>query len=115
MLAVDQSNLSVDDMERLGMMYFKGDGINRDPEKAYKTWKAAAARGSPGAAFSVSGCLLAGMGVEKDINAAFAIVKDLAENKNYPLAHYQIACCYIAGTGTQPDMKKAVAHMEVSI
>jgi TPR repeat protein len=114
MLAADPASLSVDDQERLGMMYFKGDGINQDYTKAYKTWQAAADRGSPGALFSVSGCLLTGMGVAKDEKAAFAIVRDLALQRNYPLAHYQLACCYIAGTGTEPSIEKAVTHMEVS-
>lgn len=87
MVASDPKTLPVDDLERLGMIYFKGEGVQQDAKKAYNTWLAAAERGSPGAAFSVSGCLLSGMGVKKDEKKAFDIVKDLAENRNYPLAH----------------------------
>lgn len=92
MAASDPSTLSVDDLERLGMMFLKGDGVSQDAKKAYETWLLASERGSPGAAFSVSGCLLSGMGVPKDEKGAFEIVKSLAENKNYPLAHVSILC-----------------------
>lgn len=97
MVGVDPSLLAVEDLERLGMMYLKGDGVVQDAKKAYETWTTAAARGSPGAAFSVSGCLLSGMGVKKDEKRAFDIVKDLAENRNYPLGHVRQKIVIIYG------------------
>lgn len=60
----------VDAMLRLGLAFKDGQGVARDPAKAYAWFVKAAEGGEPGAMFWTGYCLARGVGVKKDEAAA---------------------------------------------
>lgn len=54
-------------LERLGLAYYKGDGVEEDKDKAFKLFIAATWEGSIHAAYHVGHCYFNGIGVEKDL------------------------------------------------
>ena len=56
-------------------------------ERAVEIFRAASIRGSDIASYSYAACLKDGLGVKKDTTAAFIQLRDLANDKDFHLAH----------------------------
>lgn len=105
------SSLSGEQLEELARAHFHGsDGYAQDLNKAYELWSLGAEKGSEGAAYSQAVCLREGKGVVKDPERAFALLKDLAERRDYMLAHFAIGVMYSAGEGTSANDELAFQH-----
>lgn len=87
--AVDLALLSTDQLEDLGRAHLEGieDQMPVNAERAVVIFKAASDRGSDIASYSYAACLKDGLGVKKDTTAAFIQLRDLANNKDFYLAH----------------------------
>ena len=107
----DISTLTGDQLEELARAYFHGsDGYHQDENRAYELWSLGAEKGSEGAAYSQAVCLREGKGVAKDSERAFALLKDLAEKRNYMIAHFALGVMYSAGEGITANDEKAFQH-----
>ena len=67
----------------LAFVYQHGEGVAKDPQKAFDWYLIAARRGHPSAQFNVSELYLKGEGVSKDIVWAY-VWRRLAEGKEDP-------------------------------
>jgi TPR repeat protein len=80
--------LTVEQAEELARVYFEGsNGLPEDKVKALELWKFASDRGSIEGKYSRALCLKDGVGIETDAQAAYEDLLELAEAKNYHLAH----------------------------
>jgi TPR repeat protein len=85
----DLSALSLEQLELLARAHYEGKGneFEKNPEEAVRLWREASNRGSLEARYSLAVCHRDGVGVEKNAVEAYGILKELADNKNYNLAH----------------------------
>ena len=80
--------LTVEQAEELARVYFEGsNGLLEDKTRALELWKFASDRGSIEGKYSRALCLKDGVGTEKNSQAAYEDLLELAEQKNYHLAH----------------------------
>ena len=87
--AIDLDQLSTDQLEDLGRAHLEGieDEMPVNAGRAVEIFKAAADRGSVVASYSFAACLKDGIGVKKDTTTAFNKLRDLANEKDFYLAH----------------------------
>lgn len=89
---IDWARLSVDQLEDLGRAHHEGvderDGqMAKNPQRAVEIFKYASERGSQTASYSYAICLKDGIGIEKDVTAAYDKLIVLANEYDYNLAH----------------------------
>lgn len=90
--SIDLSRLSVDQLEDLGRAHNQGveeqDGnMVKNPQRAVEIFQYASERGSQTASYSYAICLKDGIGIEKDVSAAYDMLSKLANENDYNLAH----------------------------
>jgi TPR repeat protein len=83
------ANLTTEQLEELGRAWFEGveDELEPNHLRAFEIWTEATQRGSTEAKYSRAVCLRQGLGVQRDDAAAFRDMKELADSRNYGLAH----------------------------
>lgn len=88
----DLTNLNIYQLEQLARAYHEGISgiIDQNSVKAVEIWKFAMDRGSKNASYSYAASLRDGVGVERNIIAAFGILKKLADEDQYNLAYYAV-------------------------
>ena len=89
---VDMALLSVEQLEDFGRAHYEGvderdEQIAKNPHRAVEIFKYASERGSQTASYSYAVCLKDGVGIEKNISAAFDKLIILANEYDYNLAH----------------------------
>ena len=105
------SSMTGEELEELARAHYHGtDGYEQNFNRAYELWSHGADKGSPGAAYSMAVCLREGRGVERNSDRAFQLLLELAEQKNYMLAHFAVGVMFSAGEGTPPNEEKAFEH-----
>lgn len=101
---------SLDALLALGNCYQHGDGVDRDPGKAFQCYMEAA-KGLPDAMYEVAACYHYGCGVNKDYSEAFKWYLEAA-NEGHFEANYQVAECYRFGRGVESNHVQAVSRYE---
>jgi hypothetical protein len=93
----DLKSLPIENLEELARSWFDGvDGeLERNANRAVEVWKVAVEKGSVEAKYSLAVCTRQGLGVEKDPVKAFQAMEELANEKNYGLAHVRGLHIYI--------------------
>ena len=91
----------------MAFCYLKGDGVEKNVEKAVYWWQKAADAGNSAAQFNLAICYLKGDGVEKDVEKAVYWWQKAADAGD-STAQYRLAFCYLKGEGIEKDVEKAV-------
>ena len=76
-------------------------------EEVVSWWQKAANQGVRRAKFYLVTCFDHGLGVEQDVNTAFACFMEAAKD-DYPVAQYNVAFSYREGNGVEKNLEKAV-------
>ena len=90
----------------LGDMYYYGDGVKQDYDKAMELYLKAAEEGDSYAQSAIGNMYDFGEGVEQDYLKAYEWYSKSAEQDNY-LAQYYIGTLYFDGSGLEQDYDKA--------
>jgi len=118
-----EKELSTEQLEELGRALYEGAAsepgttvdLPKDEALAVQVWRSAAQRGSVEASYSLAVCIREGRGCAKDSKDAFERMLELAEKKNYHLAHYAVAIMLTTTeAGGQPDHVKAFHHFKAA-
>ncbi len=91
-------------MALLGDMYYKGDCVERDYDKAFYWFSREADKNYPHTFFGVARCYLYGAGVARDEKKAVKYLKAASLDKE---AVYELGNCYFNGWGVKKDIDKA--------
>ena len=92
---------------KLGVCYYKGEGVERDYVKAVEWLEKAAEQGNAEAQKDLGVCYYNGRGVEKDYAKAVRWFQKSAE-QGYGEAQGWMGCCYEYGYGVTIDLAKAI-------
>ena len=95
-------------MNRLALMYDRGEHVRQDFEKAFEWYLAAAELGLPAAQSNVGSMYDAGDGVEQNYREAMRWYRMAADN-GYAYAMYAIGDMYLSGDGVAKDAEEATA------
>jgi len=90
----------------LGLMYYEGDGVEEDKERARQLWEKAAEKGVPEAMFNLGSIYDKGDGVEEDKERARRWWEKAAE-KGVPEAMFNLGVMYLEGDGVEEDKERA--------
>ena len=92
---------------RIGNMYFKGEGVLQDYEKALEWYKKSAEQENANAQLELAHMYKAGQGADKNYKKALYWYKKAAEQENTE-AQFFIGNMHYYGKGTLQDYKKAL-------
>lgn len=96
----------------LGMMYFKGDGVNQDGNKALELWQKAADEEHPAAMGLLGRAYMEGkMGFDRDAASGLVLLEKAANGGNTASSVY-LGNIYAKGTGVEQDMERAMKWYE---
>ena len=96
----------------LAGLYYKGEGVEQNYEKAAAWFQKSADQGNPKAQTDLAQCYLLGYGVEKDSVVAIGWYRRAAA-QGYAPAAFNLAAMITSGTGTERDLVEA--HMWATI
>lgn len=95
-------------MNRVGLMYDRGEFVSQDFEEAFDWYLRAAETGLPAAQSNVGSMYNAGDGVAQDYAQALSWFRKAAAN-DYGYAMYALGDMYLGGTGVAKDAEEATA------
>lgn len=95
----------------LGKNYLEGNGVDKDPVKAFTAFKRSADLGCSEAKVEVARCYLKGIGVAKDVVEAAMLIEPVAESGNVE-AQRVMGYLYQEGLGYDKDIKTAAVWYE---
>jgi TPR repeat protein len=96
----------------LGLLYFRGVGLERNYDLAYKWWALAAAR-DPAAQFNLGNLFLEGKGVTPDFAKA-AEWYTAAARRGHVQAQHNLGMLYFEGAGVAKDLPRAYMWVQVA-
>ncbi len=96
----------------LGLLYFRGIGLDRSYELAYKWWSLAAAR-DPAAQFNLGNLFLEGKGAPQDYAKA-AEWYTAAARKGHVQAQHNLGMLYYEGAGVAKDLPRAYLWVQIA-
>ncbi|MDD2335781.1 MAG: tetratricopeptide repeat protein [Geobacteraceae bacterium] len=94
----------------LGLMYYKGEGVKRDPKEAATYFRRSAEQGHAGAQYNIGLMRLNGRWVQKDLKKSAYWFHLSAEQEN-ARAQYNLGLMYARGDGVEKDRRKAVGWL----
>jgi TPR repeat protein len=97
----------VDEQEKLGRIYARGDVVNQDYKEAAKWYRQAADREHAGAQAALGELYEAGQGVPKDYAEAAKWYRRAAEQGDIK-GQYSLAVLYVMGNGVPRDSNEAM-------
>ena len=100
------SHTNAKEQYKLGMMYYKGQGVAKDYKEAFTWFKKAAEQGYAPAQNNLGYCYEKGIGTSKDENQAFYWFKKAAEQGDAAAQNW-LGYCYRQGIGTSKDENQA--------
>ena len=92
---------------RLGLRYYKGQGVKQDYARAVRCFRKAAELGDKDACCWLGICYYEGQGVEQDYAQAVEWYRKAAEEGD-EYACYRLGTCYLQGRGVKKDLTQAV-------
>jgi len=93
---------SADGYASLGTLYYYGNGVNKDPARAFNLFNQAANRGSSEGMYRLAAAYDEGLGVGQDSGTACQwFIK--AASYSHPWAVEEAGRCYYSGTGVRED------------
>lgn len=95
-------------MNRLGLMYDRGEFVDQDFDQAFEWYLKAAEAGLPAAQSNVGSMYNAGDGVGQDYAEAVRWFREAADN-GYGYAMYSLGDMYLGGNGVAKDAEEAAA------
>jgi len=100
----------------VGAIVAKVESPQKHLERAVELWREGASRGSIESTYSLAACLREGKGMaNKEPKEAFELLKMLAEEHNYNLAHYALAMMFSSGEGIESkDDARAFVHFKAA-
>ena len=98
----------------LGILFFTGQGVERDAEAAYRWTAAAAAQGHIAAQFNLATLLITGEGTAKDVESAVEWYSQAAK-AGHPEAASELASLYSDGSDVDRDRVTAHAWAEYAV
>ena len=102
-----------DAQHNLGVMYYRGEEVERDLEQAVKWYRRAAEQGHARARINLAIMYLSGEGVKLDYGQA-ARWMTLAAEQGYADAQYGLANMYYLGLGVDKDPVKATEYYKMA-
>jgi uncharacterized protein len=90
----------------LGLMYFNGQGVQRDFTEAVKWFRLAADKGHAGAKSNLGAMYLSGQGVPQNVAEAVRLYR-LAAGQGYAIAQHNLGAMYLSGQGVAQDYVEA--------
>jgi len=91
----------------IALLYEQGKGVNKDPERALKYFKSAAAQTLPEAQYYLAMKYYLGKNVKLDLHKARQLLLQAAEQDYLP-AQFQLAKFYAQGKGGAKDQQQAI-------
>lgn len=91
----------------LAQRYHEGDGVEADPEAAFRWYSESADQGFPPAVMFVGYCYANGLGVDEDHTKAAEHYREAAD-AGFPFAMGLLAQAYVTGQGVPEDLREAV-------
>lgn len=98
----------------LGILFFTGQGVERDADAAYRWTAAAAAQGHIAAQFNLATLLITGEGTAKDVEPAVEWYSQAAK-AGHPEAASELASLYSDGSDVDRDRITAHAWAEYAV
>lgn len=96
----------------LGMMYFRGDGVNQNRNKALELWHKASDEEHPAAMGLLGRAYMEGkMGFDRDAASGLVLLEKAANGGNTPSSVY-LGNLYARGEGVPQDMERAMKWYE---
>lgn len=95
-------------MNRVGLMYDRGEFVALDYKKAFDWYLKAAEAGLPAAQSNVASMYNSGDGVDQNYAEALFWFREAADN-DYAYAMYSVGNMYLAGTGVSKDLEEAAS------
>ena len=102
-----EEELSVEDLNTIGDMYYFGDGVEQDYEEAVEWYKAAAGQDYDLAQYNLGHMYRNGYGVAQDYTKAIQWYKKAAEQGNSE-AQNSLGDMYYFGDGVEQDYEEAI-------
>jgi TPR repeat protein len=96
---------------KLGEMYYRGEGVKQDYQKAREWYEKAAAQGHLGAQCKLGEMYYRGEGVKQDYGKAVYLFEKAVE-RNYARAQFYLGAMYYKGKGASQDCAKAIYLFE---
>lgn len=95
---------------RLGAMYYNGEGVPKDYDKAFRLLKFASDQENTWGVCYLGKCYFRGWGTEQD----FVKAREFLEQVNWvnKEAYYMLGTIYAQGLGTAPDIEKGVQYLK---
>ena len=106
-IVIEAERGSSEAINLLGVITYQGDGVPKDPEKAFELWRGLAEQGNAYAQYSLGVCYYYGTGVGKDEKEAVKWYTKAAE-QGYADGQCNLGLCYYNGQGVGKDEKEAV-------
>lgn len=100
-------DMSASEMVEIGEQYEKGQGREKDPQKAFYYYEKAAKTGDPTGLNKMGNMYSLGIGCTRNPATAFYYYKQSAEKGNM-YAQYNLANCYWAGSGVEDNKEIAI-------
>ena len=91
----------------IGIFYYRGFGIDRNDNTAFKWYMKASQQNDINGHLQVGSCYNYGYGIEKNVEKAFQFYQ-LAANNGLNIALHNLAECYKFGIGVEKDSSKAI-------
>lgn len=97
----------------LGIAYFYGVAVKKDPEKSKYYYEKAIATGEFRGLYNLGMLYMNGEGVKKDEKKAISYWEQSAQ-KGLVDAYHSLGVCYYQGTGKKQDFKKAAEYFQLA-
>jgi uncharacterized protein len=91
----------------LGVLYERGEGVQKDLDTAVRWYEKAAQQNNPKAQYNLGFLLLEGFGVPKNPRAALQWLEKAAHQGSIPAA-YQLGCAYLEAKGVPHNRSLAL-------
>jgi len=104
---------SSDCQNRLGIMYQKGLGRQKDFNQAYSLFMLSSLQNDPLGHYLLGAMYMNGVGIEKDVLRAFELFTKSAD-QGLAEAHLELGAIYGKGEVTPKDRQKSIRHYEIA-
>lgn len=102
-------------MNRLGVIYWNGDNVKQDLDKAFQLFEKAAEHGDALAKENLAWMLIMGPDHLKDVQRGVTLCLDTLNEKSHGSAFYTLACAYEEGAGVKQNIDLAFYFYQMAV